>query len=122
MSNKIVVLGGGVAAGYFAKSFVEKGFPRNTLTIVSADVTLPCMPLLSNSFSCVVTADPLDERPTLSKGYLVHSEIRRPQYVLRPVLVAKIIGKLLENSSQLSEQKENSKTTSGISAMASLCI
>lgn len=37
MSERVVILGGGVAAGYAAKEFVEQELEPNSLTIVSAD-------------------------------------------------------------------------------------
>ena len=51
-SYKYVILGGGVAAGYAARTFVEKHGQPGELCIVSADDTLPY------------------ERPPLTKGYL----------------------------------------------------
>src|SRR5436853_5258824 len=49
---KNVILGGGMAAGYAAKEFVERGGRPGDLTIISADTALPY------------------ERPPLSKGFL----------------------------------------------------
>ena len=48
----IVILGGGVAAGYAAKEFVARSGKREDLAIVTAENALPC------------------ERPPLSKGFL----------------------------------------------------
>lgn len=50
--TKIVILGGGMVAGYAAKRLVELGLKQNQLTIVSADNAIPY------------------ERPPLSKGFL----------------------------------------------------
>src|SRR5579863_6951418 len=50
--RKLVILGGGMAAGYAAKQLVERGLPAGDLTIVSADDEVPY------------------ERPPLSKGFL----------------------------------------------------
>lgn len=55
-SYKYVILGGGVAAGYAAKEFVEQNGSAGELCIVSADDTLPY------------------ERPPLSKAYLAGEE------------------------------------------------
>jgi len=49
---KIVILGGGMVAGYAAKQFVELGLPHGELAILSADNAVPY------------------ERPPLSKGFL----------------------------------------------------
>ena len=49
---KIVILGGGMVAGYAAKQFVELGLPKGELAILSADNAVPY------------------ERPPLSKGFL----------------------------------------------------
>jgi NADPH-dependent 2,4-dienoyl-CoA reductase/sulfur reductase-like enzyme len=49
---KIVILGGGMVAGYAAKQLVELGLPSGELAILSADSTVPY------------------ERPPLSKGFL----------------------------------------------------
>jgi NADPH-dependent 2,4-dienoyl-CoA reductase/sulfur reductase-like enzyme len=49
---KLVILGGGMVAGYAAKQLVELGLPAGDLTIVSADDEVPY------------------ERPPLSKGFL----------------------------------------------------
>ena len=48
----IVILGGGVAAGYAAKEFVAQSGKRGDLAIVTAENALPC------------------ERPPLSMGFL----------------------------------------------------
>jgi NADPH-dependent 2,4-dienoyl-CoA reductase/sulfur reductase-like enzyme len=48
----IVILGGGVAAGYAAKKFVAQSGKRGDLAIVTTENALPC------------------ERPPLSKGFL----------------------------------------------------
>ena len=48
----IVILGGGVAAGYAAKEFAAQSGKRGDLAIVTAENALPC------------------ERPALSKGFL----------------------------------------------------
>jgi len=50
--TRIVILGGGMVAGYAAKQLVELGLPSGDLTILSADHELPY------------------ERPPLSKGFL----------------------------------------------------
>lgn len=50
--SKIVILGGGMVAGYAAKQLVELGLPKGELAILSADNTVPY------------------ERPPLSKGFL----------------------------------------------------
>src|SRR5262252_5004415 len=50
--TNIVILGGGMVAGYAAKQAVELGLPRGELTILSADDAVPY------------------ERPPLSKGFL----------------------------------------------------
>ncbi len=50
--SKIVILGGGMVAGYAAKQFVELGLKSGELAILSADNALPY------------------ERPPLSKGFL----------------------------------------------------
>lgn len=49
---KYIILGGGTTAGYAAKEFVEQGFPKGELCIVSAESILPM------------------NRPPLSKDYL----------------------------------------------------
>jgi len=49
---KIVILGGGMVAGYAAKQFVELGLPKGELAILSLDNAVPY------------------ERPPLSKGFL----------------------------------------------------
>src|SRR5215468_1204032 len=49
---KIVILGGGMVAGYAAKQLVELGLPKGELVILSADNAVPY------------------ERPPLSKGFL----------------------------------------------------
>jgi NADPH-dependent 2,4-dienoyl-CoA reductase/sulfur reductase-like enzyme len=49
---KIVILGGGMVAGYAAKQMVELGLPSGELAIISADNAVPY------------------ERPPLSKGFL----------------------------------------------------
>src|SRR5262249_8040993 len=49
---KVVILGGGMVAGYAAKQLVELGHPAGDLTIISADHEVPY------------------ERPPLSKGFL----------------------------------------------------
>ena len=48
----IVILGGGMVAGYAAKQLVELGLPSGELAIVSTDNAVPY------------------ERPPLSKGFL----------------------------------------------------
>ena len=50
--SKIVILGGGMVAGYAAKQMVELGLPSGELAILSADNAVPY------------------ERPPLSKGFL----------------------------------------------------
>lgn len=50
--SNIVILGGGMVAGYAAKQLVELGLPKGELTILSADNAVPY------------------ERPPLSKGFL----------------------------------------------------
>src|SRR5215471_12409092 len=50
--SKIVILGGGMVAGYAAKQLVELGLPAGDLAILSADTAVPY------------------ERPPLSKGFL----------------------------------------------------
>ncbi len=50
--SNIVILGGGMVAGYAAKQLVELGLPKGELTILSADDAVPY------------------ERPPLSKGFL----------------------------------------------------
>ena len=50
--SNIVILGGGMVAGYAAKQLVELGLPKGELTILSADNVVPY------------------ERPPLSKGFL----------------------------------------------------
>lgn len=50
--SNIVILGGGMVAGYAAKEFVERGLPKGDLAILSADHAVPY------------------ERPPLSKGFL----------------------------------------------------
>lgn len=50
--SKIVILGGGMVAGYAAKQFVEMGLAKGDLTILSVDSAIPY------------------ERPPLSKGFL----------------------------------------------------
>eukprot|EP00871_Galdieria_phlegrea_P006055 jgi/Galph1/937/GphlegSOOS_G5671.1 len=49
---KFVIIGGGVAAGYAARSFVQKGISKGDLAIISDEAVAPY------------------ERPALSKGYL----------------------------------------------------
>jgi 3-phenylpropionate/trans-cinnamate dioxygenase ferredoxin reductase component len=49
---KYIIIGGGTTAGYAAKEFVEQGFPKGELCIVSAESILPM------------------NRPPLSKDYL----------------------------------------------------
>jgi NADPH-dependent 2,4-dienoyl-CoA reductase/sulfur reductase-like enzyme len=51
-NSKIVILGGGMVAGYAAKQLVELGLPKGELAILSADDAVPY------------------ERPPLSKGFL----------------------------------------------------
>jgi NADPH-dependent 2,4-dienoyl-CoA reductase/sulfur reductase-like enzyme len=51
-SYRYVILGGGMVAGYAAKTLVEKGLAKGDLAIISSDDALPY------------------ERPPLSKGYL----------------------------------------------------
>jgi NADPH-dependent 2,4-dienoyl-CoA reductase/sulfur reductase-like enzyme len=49
--SKIVILGGGMVAGYAAKQLVELALPKGELTILSADNTVPYeRPPLSKSF------------------------------------------------------------------------
>jgi len=55
-SFPIVILGGGVVAGYAAKEFVAQGGKRGGLAIVTAENALPY------------------ERPPLSKGFLAGKE------------------------------------------------
>src|SRR6187402_1577971 len=55
-SFRIVILGGGVVAGYAAKEFVAQSGKKGGLAIVTADNTLPY------------------ERPPLSKGFLAGKE------------------------------------------------
>ena len=55
---KIVILGGGMVAGYAAKQLVELGLPAGDLLIVSADDEVPY------------------ERPPLSKGFLAGKDTR----------------------------------------------
>jgi 3-phenylpropionate/trans-cinnamate dioxygenase ferredoxin reductase component len=55
-SFPIVILGGGVAAGYAAKEFVAQSGKRGELAIVTAENALPY------------------ERPPLSKGFLAGQE------------------------------------------------
>src|SRR5215468_9293000 len=50
--SNIVILGGGMVAGYTAKQLVELGLPKGELAILSADNAVPY------------------ERPPLSKGFL----------------------------------------------------
>src|SRR5215472_1316704 len=50
--SNIVILGGGMVAGYAAKQLVELGLPKGELAILSADNAVPY------------------ERPPLSKGFL----------------------------------------------------
>src|SRR5438067_2438599 len=50
--SKLVILGGGMVAGYAAKQLVELGLKQGELAIVSADTAVPY------------------ERPPLSKGFL----------------------------------------------------
>ena len=50
--SNIVILGGGMVAGYAAKQMVELGLPKGELAILSADTAVPY------------------ERPPLSKGFL----------------------------------------------------
>src|SRR5215469_1033928 len=50
--SNIVLLGGGMVAGYAAKQLVELGLPKGELAILSADNVVPY------------------ERPPLSKGFL----------------------------------------------------
>src|SRR3954452_13027643 len=50
--SEIVIIGGGMVAGYAAKQLVELGLPPDRLAILSADNTIPY------------------ERPPLSKGFL----------------------------------------------------
>src|SRR5215467_607238 len=51
--TNIVILGGGMVAGYAAKQLVELGLPKGELAILSADNVVPY------------------ERPPLSKSFLV---------------------------------------------------
>src|ERR1700693_5152441 len=55
-SSPIVILGGGVVAGYAAKEFVAQGGKKGELAIVTAENALPY------------------ERPPLSKGFLAGKE------------------------------------------------
>jgi NADPH-dependent 2,4-dienoyl-CoA reductase/sulfur reductase-like enzyme len=55
-ASKYVILGGGMAAGYAAKRFAERGLASGELAIVSADSAYPY------------------ERPPLSKGFLAGKE------------------------------------------------
>src|SRR5262245_16547812 len=49
--SNIVILGGGMVAGYAAKQLVELGLPRGELAILSADNAVPYeRPPLSKSF------------------------------------------------------------------------
>ena len=50
--SNIVILGGGMVAGYAAKQLVELGLPKGELAVLSADTAVPY------------------ERPPLSKGFL----------------------------------------------------
>ena len=50
--SNIVILGGGMVAGYAAKQMIELGLPKGELAILSADTAVPY------------------ERPPLSKGFL----------------------------------------------------
>src|ERR1700751_4139734 len=50
--SNLVILGGGMVAGYAAKQLVELGLPKGELAILSADNAVPY------------------ERPPLSKGFL----------------------------------------------------
>ena len=50
--SNIVILGGGMVAGYAAKQLVELGLPKGQLAVLSADDAVPY------------------ERPPLSKGFL----------------------------------------------------
>src|SRR5262249_15949905 len=52
----VVILGGGMVAGYTAKQLVELGLPKGELAILSADNGVPY------------------ERPPLSKGFLAGKE------------------------------------------------
>lgn len=54
--SNIVILGGGMVAGYAAKQFVELGLPSGELAIISADNAVPY------------------ERPPLSKGFLAGTD------------------------------------------------
>ena len=62
MANKFVVLGGGVSAGYFARAFVEKGFPKGSLVMVSSDTVLPCKLVGNTALSCHVSGSYLKIR------------------------------------------------------------
>ncbi len=55
-TQKYVILGGGMVAGYCAKELVERGLKPGELTILSQDTALPY------------------ERPPLSKGFLAGKE------------------------------------------------
>src|SRR4029078_2399407 len=49
--SKIVIVGGGMVAGYAAKQLVEAGMPSGELAILSADSSVPYeRPPLSKSF------------------------------------------------------------------------
>jgi NADPH-dependent 2,4-dienoyl-CoA reductase/sulfur reductase-like enzyme len=54
--SNIVILGGGMVAGYAAKQLVELGLPKGELAILSADTAVPY------------------ERPPLSKGFLAGND------------------------------------------------
>ena len=71
MSNyKHVILGGGMVAGYCAKSYVELGGKRGELAIVSADDALPY------------------ERPPLSKTFLAGKDTERSNpYAASPTFI-----------------------------------
>eukprot|EP00850_Spirogloea_muscicola_P005808 SM000027S09589 [mRNA] locus=s27:159596:163795:- [translate_table: standard] len=60
-NKEYVIVGGGNAAGYAAKAFVEQGHAEGKLCIVTADKVAPY------------------ERPTLTKGYLFPLEAKPPR-------------------------------------------
>lgn len=62
-SYRYVILGGGMVAGYAAKTMAERGLARGELAIVSSDGTLPY------------------ERPPLSKGFLRGDEDEPSIYI-----------------------------------------
>ena len=62
-SFQYVIVGGGMAAGYAAREFVERGVKRGELAIISADNVLPY------------------ERPPLSKGFLKGSDSEESVFI-----------------------------------------